>query len=396
MTTIHIDVHKPSDDEVKHAILKLHYRTFDKVWSHIHRKYSLATKEQVKDVINTLLKDPKRLDQKKYYNPIFSTHPHAWMMDLLDNDGKTEDYPGKAEIEQVGNQHKKQKPNWWYIFININTKFACAYPLKSKKVDDVFSVLKQFLSEHKCVSLTSDKESAFVSDTIVNYCKTKEISQYIVLDGNHTSLSPIDSFIRHLRDRNITNEKAHNQSHHSKYRNFSYNRMEKLITTYNKTIHSTTKMTPEEMENDLQKERKYIAHCLIRRSKMKNYDIPNGHFVRIVLDKSQMKKKRFKLSRECYKVSGRDGKNYFISAEDETRTSLPRWKLIDLGKDKPNNINFANTIPGTMMHEPKGLIKDGNSYIVDYGNAGSGRITKGVLRRHHPQIETKLERELDE
>ena len=49
----------------------------------------------------------------------------------------------------------------------------------------------------------------------------KNISQYIVLDNNHTSLAIIDSFIKHLRDRNITNEKSKYQSHHSKYRNFS-------------------------------------------------------------------------------------------------------------------------------------------------------------------------------
>ena len=381
-------------EEIKHAILKLHYRTFDKVWSHIHEKFPDVTEEEVKGVLNTLLKDPKKLDQKKYYNPIFSTHPHAWMMDLLDNQGKTEDYPGKEEIEQVGHQRKKQMPKWWYIFININTKYACAYPLKSKKVEDVLNVLKKFKNEHACNSLTSDKESAFVSQAVVDYCKSKEISQYVVLEGNHTSLSPIDSFIRHLRDRNITNEKAHNQSYHIKYRNFSKNRMEKLISTYNKTIHSTTKMTPEEMENDLQKERKYIAHCLIRRSKMKNYDIPKGHFVRIVLDKSQMKKKRFKLSRECYTVGDRDGKNYFIYADDGTRMSLPRWKLIDLGTVKPNNINLANTIPGTKEHDPQSISKDGNSYLVNYGNAGSALVTKSVLRRHHPQIETQLEKEL--
>ena len=85
--------------------------------------------------------------------------------------------------------------------------------------------------------------------------KSKNISQYIVLDNNHTSLAVIDSFIRHLRDMNITNEKSKYQSHHSKYRNFSTHRMNELINIYNNTIHSTTEMKPIEMENDIKKEK---------------------------------------------------------------------------------------------------------------------------------------------
>ena len=73
-------------------------------------------------------------------------------------------------------------------------------------------------------------------------------------------------------------------------------------------------MKPVDMENDEDKEKQYIAFNLIRRSKMKNHDIPTGHYVRIVLSKDLMKKRRYKVSREVYVVSGRDGKNYFISA----------------------------------------------------------------------------------
>ena len=45
---------------------------------------------------------------------------------------------------------------------------------------------------------------------------------------------------------------------------------------------------------------------------MKDHTIPDGHYVRMILAKNVMKKRRYKVSREVYIVSGRDGKNYFI------------------------------------------------------------------------------------
>ena len=270
-------------EELKRFIQKLHLRTFNKIYPHVKEKYPDTTAEQVKDIIKSFVKDPKHLDQRKFYNKIFSDHLHAWMCDLLDNSGQTPDYTSKADKEL--HETTKETPLYFIIFININTRFAVAYPLYHKTNETILDKIKQFLSIHKCSSLTSDKESAFVSSEISNYLKSKNVSQYIVLDGNHTSLAIMDSFIRHLRDMNITNEK-------SKYRNFSTHRMARLIDIYNNTVHSSTNMKPVDMENDENAERQYIAFNLIRRSKMKNHDIPEGHYVRVVFDKKLMKKMR--------------------------------------------------------------------------------------------------------
>ena len=77
-------------------------------------------------------------------------------MDLLDNSGTTPIYNNKYEKEF--HEMTKSYPIYWYIFININTRFAAAYPLYNKNVDSIIDVLQQFINEHKCVSLTSDKE----------------------------------------------------------------------------------------------------------------------------------------------------------------------------------------------------------------------------------------------
>ena len=80
-------------NELETFIHKLHYRTFDKIWPHVKEEFgNNVTEEQVKEIIeNRFLKNPRKLNQKKYFNKIFSSYPHAWMMDLLDNSGQTED-----------------------------------------------------------------------------------------------------------------------------------------------------------------------------------------------------------------------------------------------------------------------------------------------------------------
>lgn len=346
--------------ELNRFIHKLHYRTFDKIWPHVHENYPNVTEEQVKDIIKTFVTDPPKLKVKKYYNRIFSDHLHAWMMDLLDNKGDVDKYAGEANDEN-DEKHRKQYPRYWFIFININTRYAVAYPLFDKNKQQVNIILSTFLSQFKCSSLTSDKESAFIAKRNVNLLKSHNVSQYIVTDDNHTSMAIIDSFIRHLRDRNITNEKSKHESYHYKYRNFSAKRIQQLISIYNNTVHSATGMKPIDMQNDPKLERQYIAYCLIHKQKAKNHDIPVNHYVRIVLAKEIMKKRRFKVSRECYKITGRDGHNYLVSAADNTTKSLPRHRLIDLGQNKPEKYKLASTMP-------------------------NGNTMQSYINKHHPQL----------
>ena len=382
-------------NDLRKEIHKTHYRTFDKIWPLIKEKFGEnVTEEQVKEIIEReFIKDPKKLNQKKYYHKIFSNYPHAWMMDLLDNNGKTENYRNKEILESK--EDTKVKPNFWLIFININTRFVVVYPLQNKSKNEILPKIQDFVSKHKCVSLTSDKESAFIDNETTTFLKENDISQFIVLDENHSTLSIIDSFIKHLRDRNVTNEKSKYESYHKKYRNFSEKRMEQLIETYNKTPHSATGIKPIDMENDIKLERKYITHCLLKKSKKKNYDIPINNYVRIILRKENLQKRRFRISRECYIVKKKEGKNYVISAFDNTSLILPRYKLIDLGPEKPENMKFASTIPnGKLLPQSIVNVNRRGGLIVNYGeNVGSGFSRTNEIRRHHPQVESKIEKD---
>ena len=62
--------------ELERFIHKLHLRTFEKTMPHVKEQFPDVTPQQVKHIIKSFVKDPRHLDQRKYYNPIFSDHPH--------------------------------------------------------------------------------------------------------------------------------------------------------------------------------------------------------------------------------------------------------------------------------------------------------------------------------
>ena len=161
---------------------KCHLRTFRKTLSYLHPKYPEISKEQLKRVIKKILKDPpiSREDLKRK-NPVFANHFGAWMADLLEN------------------QDGCDGPRYFMVFIHVNSRYTAAYPLDGKTTEDLLQILQVFTSEFKCVSLNSDEEMAMVSKKVSELLESQKISQRVVLEQHHESLSIIDRFIRTLR-----------------------------------------------------------------------------------------------------------------------------------------------------------------------------------------------------
>ena len=380
-----------SDIELNKYIDKLHLRTFGKIWKHVVLDYGdQVSKVQLKRVLKKRVKDSRKaiVRNKRYMNIVFSDHPYGYVMDLLVN---------KSSF----------KPRYWFVFVNINTRYAFAYPLNNKDKTSVLNVLKMFVKDTKVFSLTGDDEGAFSANDVVKFLTDKHVSLRIVKEQNHGALSIIDRFIRTLRDMNIPTEKTHRESIDEKYVNFSVKRMGKLVKIYNDTYHSSIGMKPIEMQNDVKLEDKYIKKMLLKHmQKIKDdgYLLNEGEYVRVVLDKDAMEKRRYKVSREVYKVVGREGQLFIISAKDGSTRLVPRWKLISVGMEIPDNMKFASTIVGV----EKGVLKR----IVDWGNKDKtkykvefempdGSVYKDVIpisfvRGKYPQMETKLEKEFRE
>ena len=123
-----------------------------------------------------------------------------------------------------------------------------------------------------------------------------------------------------------------------------------------------------------------------------------GVYVRYLLPKQLMKKGRFRYSRECYKIDGREGNLFILKAKDGNTMLAPRYRLLILGKDKPENIKWASTVEGVSKGVVKRIIsydKAKHKYTVmsDDGNSREERqeIPARNLRDRFPGVMSKSE-----
>ena len=371
------------NDSTLNAIIdKLHLKTFRQIYPHLQRTHPEVSKSQLRRVLKRRLKDP-RLRQNKYYNPIFANHYGAWMTDLLENQDGWD-------------------PRYFMIFIHINSKYAEAYPTNSKSTDSILTILRDFVESHNVVSLTSDEEGALTSDRVREFLEDKKVSQRIVVEQQHTSLSTIDRFIRELRDMNIPTEKTHRESPNTKYRNFSVKRMNKLLRIYNNTVCSTG-VTPKQMYENRDIEDRYIVSKLRAKHNVLNrdgYALRENDYVRYQLGKDPLKKRRYRWSRECYKIGGKEGNLFILKAADGTTMLMPRFRILLLGHEKPANIKFASTVVGSNNGVVLRILqyyKPQQKYKVVFDDGDGNEIEDIIpvrnMRERYPTMMSKLERE---
>jgi hypothetical protein len=368
------------------VIDKTHFKSLQKITPHVKAQIPTATDEEIKKAHKLRPTDEVPYHIENYYVPIFSTHPHSFQIDLLQNSTTAPaDYP-----------------KFFLIAININTKFGYATPTQSKKTKNVLNAIKKFVTDCRVSSIVCDEESAFVSQEVVDFLTEKKISLKIINSQRHSALGVIDRFIRTLRDMNTPTVTGKRTSDDPKYRDFTDKRMQKLLKIYNDTVHRTTKHKPNDMEGDRNLEISYIIKRLYdreRRTKVTDAELKEGSFVRYILPRKVLGKNRFKVSPEYYKISHRDGRAYVIMAKDGTVLTVARWRLfpvadvsrLKMGKSFGNRYGTVISING----EQKGRNGAGDKYEVTFEGPDGERyddvIPKINLRGSNPQIKSELE-----
>ena len=126
--------------------------------------------------------------------------------------------------------------------------------------------------------------------------------------------------------------------------------MQKLIDIYNNTYHSSIKMSPRDMHENPELEKEYVFKMIREKEKrigLNDFELVPGDLVRYILPRSDgLTKKRFRYSREYYKIDSRNGNMYNLIASDGTVVVKPRFLL---RKSLPNEISgmkFTDTIIG--------------------------------------------------
>lgn len=355
--------------EGREMVRKSHYRTTRKVLKYwldnpnISAAAQALRQSDLKKIIEIAKKQemkknkPRWFKEEKYFVPVFSIFRGQYQMDLLEQSSKVSN-----TITQVPARMKNCYPRYYLILINVNTRYAFAYPQLSKRTNDVINNFNLFLND-PIVSqgggvqhITCDDEKAFRSNAFLNLLQQQGIGIKFNTDQKHTTLSIIDRFIRTLRDMNTPHTKAEfakgREGSHPKYRDFSQHRMKKLIDIYNKTPVIPKRydpIVPEDLMQNPQKEEDYIMYRLFWKEKVLNqadWDLPIGTRVRYLIMNYETTKRRYGASPEWYIVTAKQGYSYIIRAMNNATRSFPRWRLVPLQPFEANHVyKFASDFP---------------------------------------------------
>ena len=203
---------------------------------------------------------------------------------------------------------------------------------------------------------------------------------------------------------NIPTQKGDKQSANPKYQTFTPKRMQKLLEIYNSTYHTRIKCAPADMFADPDMEKEYIFKQLAKKEKqeaVKDFHLQEGAFVRYIMPRANGRRKRFQISRECYKIEAVNGNMYTLIARDGTVKNLPRFKIMLCRKDgqKPSNCKWADTIHGAwngVVKEIKSFNERTRKYKVVFSVPGQpdyeDEVPETYLRGNFPQQLSEMEK----
>jgi hypothetical protein len=330
--------------QIKQAILASHMRSGKKVVHWVQRQIPQATEKQILDVLETIQpKDFRHLSGTEttthYYTPIFTPFIGGFQIDLIQSSNK----PTSPQDQQLF-------PRYFFVAINTNTRYAYAYPMRHKRAVDVLAVLPQWLNDvnqtgaasnhRKLVYITADLEPAWQSAQVNAWLQAQGIKIRLIPSDRHSALGIIDRFIRTLRDMNTRTTRGADQGgvgagdgHQGEpreFRDFTPRRMARFIAIHNNALHTATGMTPTDMENNRGLQKEYIIRKLYevnRREKISDFDLAVGSWVRYMIPRDMMKKRRWAVSSHVVRIQAKVGRAYRLVAQDGTTNTMARWRL---------------------------------------------------------------------
>ena len=281
------------------------------------KKHGFKEKD-AKEFLKKVVHD-KRIKVKPVYLPIYSENGGSYQFDTF----------------------IQRKVPHFLVFININTRKAYAYPMRTKGTNDVIDALTKFFNEVKDVKvLRSDQDAAYLSNNTLEFLREKGVRYLTTEDENHNVLGIINRFMRTIRD--LSGNEV-----------ISAEEMKELVDAYNTTVHSSTNVAPNEMTKEQEKE--YITKKRIdTQNKTRAYDFKPGDRVRIIIEPKALTKKRSNLTPESFIVDSRSGNMFLIKAKDHSVDYYPGYKLVLCSKSIP--------LAETLKDEKRGVIERIESY----------------------------------
>ena len=326
------------------------FKSLYKVWPIIKKQYPNVRKKEVEQYLSTKPKDVVPKDNNRYNRKTFTNYIGGWQMDLF-------------VLSKL----------YYLLCININTRFIyVSKAITNKNVEAVLPEIKAFVDKHKPLVIFCDNEGAFTSRDTVEYLVDKDIELKVVTEQLHSSLGILNRACRTIRD--MLDASGHE---------LQVDALREVVDIYNRSVHSSTGMSPKYMSKHHDVEQLYIINCLLKDMGIvaeNDYDLDVGTKVRYVLDKKSFVKVRHKISKGYYTIDSVDGNNYVIIAKDGTTKKVPRSRLV-LVKDN-QNVPQADTIEE--YNANRGVIEE----ILDYNVRTKKYKVKFTVPNGDPYVDT--------
>ena len=252
-------------------------------------------------------------------------------------------------------QYSKINRGYKYIFTNIDvfSKKAYAFPLKSKKIGDIKPCFEKIFEKNKPKFIWSDKEPAFLSKEMQQFFKDNNVKIYHT--NSHLKAVVIERFNRSLRELMMKEFVKNNNT-------VWYNILPKLINIYNNRYHSTIKMKPIQVNKNNEKYIKENIYTYNKTSKNPKFKINN--LVRISLKKRPVFDKpssNIKWSEELFKV------------HSINKSNVITYKIKDLNDEIIEVIFYERELQKTKNTSEVYIIekiiqKNKNKYLVKWRN----------------------------
>ena len=250
-------------------------------------------------------------------------------------------------------QYSKMNRNYKYIFTNIDvfSKIAYAFPLKSKKIQDIKPCFEKIFEKNKPKYIWSDKEPAFFSKEMQQFFKNNNVKIYHT--NSYLKAVIIERFNRSLRELMMKHFITNNNT-------IWYNILPKLIKIYNNRYHSTIKMKPIQVNKNNEK---YIKENIYTYDKIsKNPKFKINDLVRISLKTRKIFDKasaNIKWSEELFKI------------HSINRSNVITYKIKDLNNEIIEGIFYEKELQKTRNASEVYIIekiiqKNKNKYLVKW------------------------------
>ena len=252
-------------------------------------------------------------------------------------------------------QYSKINKGYKYIFTNIDvfSKYAYAYPIKSKKIQDIKPCFEKIFKNNKPKYVWSDKEPAFLSKEMQLFFKNNNVKIYHT--NSHLKAVIIERFNRSLRELMMKEFVKNNNT-------VWYNILPKLIKIYNNRYHSTIKMKPIDVNKNNEKYIKENIYTYNKTSKNPKFKI--GDLVRISLKRRNLFDKpsgNIKWTEELFKI------------HSITKSNVTTYKIKDLNDEIIKGIFYEKELQKTKNTSEVYVIekiirKNKNKYLVKWRN----------------------------